>query len=98
MTLTCLHSSSYKNHSHTHARISFSIPCPRDSNCTFDNGLLSRTYQGIPKELAPPKVNEPETEHPASRIRCHLNGRAEEGEFSQRTTLKENVAWRDGVV
>ena len=75
-----------------------SIPCPRNSNGTFNNGLLSRAYQGIPKELAAPKINEPETEHPVSRIRCHLVGRAEQGDFSQRTRLEENVVWRDGVV
>ena len=57
----------------------------------------SRTYQGFSKELAPLKINEPETEHPIS-IRCHLVGRAEQGDFSQRTRLEENVVWRDGVV
>ena len=72
-----------------------SIPCPRNSNSTLNNGL-SRTYQRIPKELAPPKINEPETAHPVSRIRRHLVGHAEQGEF--RTRLEENVAWRDGVV
>ena len=77
---------------------SFSIPCPQNSNSTFDSGLLSHTYQGISQELAPPKINEPETEHPVSRIRCHLVGRAEQGEFSQIARLEENVAWRDGVV
>ena len=73
-----------------------SIPCPRDSNSILNNGLLFRTYQGMSKELAPPKINEPETEHPVSRIRCHLVVRAEQGEFSQRTRLEENVAGRDG--
>ena len=75
-----------------------SIPCPRDSNSTPNYGLLFRTYQGMSKELAPPKINEPETEHLFSRVGCHLVGHPEQGEFSRRTRLEENVACRDGVV
>ena len=98
MTLACMHSSTLQEKQLYICTNFISIPCPRNSNSTFDSGLLSRTYQGISQELAPSKINEPETEHPVSRIRCHLVGRAEQGEFNQIARLEENVAWRDGVV